>query len=533
MKKGIIFILIFLLVNVACNKYNVEKIELAPWEADIALPLINSTFSVSDVFEIDDNSVLEYINVDEGLLGITYSGSIFSYDASEIIEVSDQTFTNTISYPDPGLPISFTDTLYSSLVFTLDFESQNLEGIEAKYLKMLTGNLQLVANSEVAYSSNIKLTIPHMKKNGISYQFESAIQPGESVSDTESLASYNLDLSQENMTYNQLRLDYQLIIEYNPNTPSTGEDVTISLQFVEPVLDYVVGYFGNNSLADQIDTIKIELFNNTISGHFQFLDPYMEVNFTNSFGFPTMIDITEFKSVNQQSGEVTPLYLEGLTDDPFEISHPSQIGDSTLDQYFFDNSNSNIEVILNDADKYVVWGLDASSNPNGPGSTFNFLSHTSKMVASTSITVPLKGYAWDWVFSDTTLLENGIEIEDPEELSNLTLRLILNNGFPAEGYVQIYTLDSTNLVTDSLFDSPTMILESGILSNGIVIESTKTITDIALTENKKEHFINARKLVTSAKMQTTNGSEMEPVQIYDYYSIDVMMGVRANVLIAP
>jgi hypothetical protein len=78
-----------------------------------------------------------------------------------------------------------------------------------------------------------------------------------------------------------------------------------------------------------------------------------------------------------------------------------------------------------------------------------------------------------------------------------------------------------------------MLLESGVIVNGIITEATKTITDIELDDDKKEHFIHANKLITNAKMQTTNGSEMEVIQIYDYYSIDVMMGVRANVLIEP
>jgi hypothetical protein len=396
---------------------------------------------------------------------------------------------------------------------------------------MLAGNMNLSVASDIAYPSQIQIQIPRMKKNGIPYVFQSPLAAGESVGEAEPLLGYVLDLSQEGLGYNQLRINYQLIIEYDPNTPSTGEEVAMEIHFEEPQLDYVVGYFGENIIADQQDTIKIALFNNTIQGHFQFLDPYMTLDFNNSFGFPTLIDITTFKSLNQESGEITPIVLEGVTDAPFEISYPLQIGDSTLNDYYFDNSNSNIEVILNDADKYVIWGLNAFSNPNGPGSNFNFLTHTSKMEVKTKITVPLKGYAWDWVFSDTTLLENGIEIEDPEEISDLTLRLILNNGFPAEGNFQIYCLDSTNQVTDSLFESSTMLLQSAVLVNGIVSEPTKTIRDVPLSEPKRAHFIEARKLVSYATMQTTNGSEEEVIQIYEDYSIDILMGVKATLSI--
>jgi len=533
LKKSLLFILVIVAIGAACNKYTIDEVQVLPWNPNIAIPLVNSTFSVSDIFEIGDNSILEYINSDEGLLGVTYSGSIFSYDASDIIEVSDQNFDNIISYPDPGLPISITDTIYASKVFTFDFESQNLDGIEAKYVKMLSGDLNLEVSSSLAYLSNIQIEIPYMKQNGIPYSFESDIEAGQSVSDSSPLEAYNIDLSQEDLTHNQLRINYRLIINYTPSAPPSGETVAILFHFNEPALDNVIGYFGINTIAQETDTIKIELFNNTVQGHFQFIDPYMYLDFSNSFGFPTQINITEFKSVNQVSGMEIPIELEGLTGNPFEISYPLQLGNSTLDEYYFDNSNSNIEAILNDGDKYVIWGIEASSNPNGPTNNFNFLTHESKLEVTTKLTIPLKGYAWDWVFSDTTKVDSGFVFEDPEEIQELSLRLVLNNGFPAEGMVQIYTLDSVNQVTDSLFDTPTMILESGVLVNGIVTEPTQTITDIALTDEKKDHFINAYKLITNAMMETTNGSEQEVIQIYDDYSIQVMLGVRGTLNIDP
>ncbi len=500
----------------------------------MAVPLINSTFSVSDIFELSDSAVLEYLDEDEGLLGISYSGNILSFNASSIVEVSDQEFSTTIQYPDPGLPISITDTVYESQIFTLDFESQNLDDIEAVYLSMLSGLFDLSINSDVAYLSNIKITIPAMKKNGVSFQFESDVSPGQNISDTELLEGYLLDLSQEDLGYNQLRIEYRLIIHYVPNTPSIGDEISILFHFNDPKLNYVVGYFGMNSIADQVDTIEIKLFDNTIQGHFQFIDPRIYVTINNSFGFPTLIDFTEFKSINQVTGEEIALYLEGLTDIPVEIPYPTQIGDSAIQEYYFDNSNSNIEEILNDGNKYLVWGVNATSNPNGQGSSYNFLSHESKLDITTKITLPLQGYAWDWVFRDTTHVDSGnTDIDDLDPLKELTIRLILNNGFPAEGIVQIYFLDSSFQITDSLFDSPTPLLESGTLVDGIIVEPAKTITDIDLNEDKRDHFINAKHFVSLVMMETTNGSDQEVIQIYDYYSIQVIMSLKAKITIEP
>lgn len=534
MKKELTYFILLFLVIASCKKYTINDVQVLPWDVDIAIPLVNSTFSVSDIFDLNDSTILEYLDEEEGLLGISYSGDILSLDASSILELGDQDLSNTIQYPDPGFPVSVTDTVYESSIFTLDFETVNLVDIEAIYLSMLSGLIDISISSDVAYLSNVQITIPNMKKNGIPFHFESDISPGETVSDSELLEGYLMDLSEEDLGYNQLRFDYRLIINYDPATPSSGEDISILFHFNDPKLDYIVGYFGVNSLVNMTDTIEIGLFDNTIQGHFQFIDPRIKVNITNSFGFPTVINFTEFRSVNQVTGEVIELYLEGLTDAPFEVAYPTQIGNSISEDYLFDNSNSNIEEILNEGNKFLIWGVNASSNPDGQGSSYNFLTHESKLEINTKVTIPLKGYAWDWIFKDTTHIDSGnTNIDDLDPINDLTLRLILDNGFPAEGIVQIYTTDSLFQITDSIFDSPTPLLESGTLVDGIIVESAKSITDIDLNEDKREHFINANHLITVVMMETTNGSDQEVIQIYDHYSIQVIMGIRANVTIEP
>jgi hypothetical protein len=536
MKKQVLYLFLLFIAIASCKKYTINEVQIKPWDSDIAFPLINSTFSVSDVFELNDSAILEFIDVDEGLLGITYTGDIFSFDASSIVELGDQDLSNTIQYLDPGLPISIIDTFYQSQVFTLDFESPNLNDIEAIYLRLLSGSIDLTINSDVAYLSNIQLTIPNMKKDGIAYQFESDVSPGQSISDSQSLESYLMDLSQEDLGYNQLKIDYRLIIHYDPAIPPTGEDIAIQFLFSDPILDYTVGYFGNNLLASQLDTIKIEIFDNTVGGHFQFIDPRIKVEITNSFGLPSLIEFTEFKSINQNTGEEIELVLEGLTDVPYEANYPQIIGDSTVEILNFDNSNSNIEDILNDGNKYLVWGLNASSNPNGSGGAYNFLTHESKLNINTKVTIPLKGYAWDWNFRDTTEINSGdgeINIDSLESIKELTIRLILNNGFPAEGIVQFYMTDSSFQITDSIFDSATLLLQSGILVDGIILEPAKSITDIELDKEKRENFLAAKHLITVVSMQTTNGSNQEIIQIYDHYSIQVIMGIRAKLFLNP
>ena len=84
MKKVVFsFFTIVILFLISCQKYKLDDVKLKPWTPELAAPLINSTFSVSDIFENGSNS---FLIVDEnGVLNVVYKGTIFSFDIDDII----------------------------------------------------------------------------------------------------------------------------------------------------------------------------------------------------------------------------------------------------------------------------------------------------------------------------------------------------------------------------------------------------------------------------------------------------------------
>jgi len=532
MKKISIFLTVIVIVGLtSCKKYKVDDVRVNPWTPELAAPLINSTFGVDDIFDHTDSSRLQ---IDEnGVLGIVYSGTIFSFAVDDIIKVGSNNMEIVFPYPNPGFPIPVSDTVSGSQVFVMEFDMEDADNIEAHELAILDGYMNFIVASELAFETQITITIPHATKDGQPFNELFDLLPGESKVDSFDMSGYLYDLTQEDLGFNQILFEFQAVIAYDPNIPSGTDFITIATSFDDIGIDYMTGYFGLNTVVLGIDTIEIDLFDNTLSGQFQFIDPNLKFKTTNSFGFPILIDVTEFKSVNLDDQTITEIDLEGVTDAPFVIDYPSVIGDSVVVISEFTNQNSNIEEILNNGTKKVIWGLNAISNPNGPPPDLNFLSHESELVIQTEITVPLTGYTWDWVFTDT--LEIDVD-ENPEELLELTLRLILDNGFPADGIIQVYMTDSLYQLTDSLFSEPTQVLTSGLIDeDGIVIQSTKTITDIFLEGESITNLTEASYLIFFAGMESTNGAppENQVIQILEDYTLGLVLSLKAKVLVDP
>ncbi len=531
MKKTTLFIAAIVIIQfISCKKYNLDDVKVNPWTPELAAPLINTTFGVEDIFDHTDSSTLE---VDEnGVLGIVYSGSIFSFAIDDIIKVGGDDMEIMFPYPNPGLPNPVSDTVSGSQVFVVDFDADDADNVEVHEMAILDGYMQFAINSELAFETQVRITIPNALNNGQPFQEEFSLLPGESKVDSFDMSGYLLDLTQENLGFNQLLFEFQAVIAYDPNIPAGTDFISVNTSFDNVGIDYMTGYFGQNTVVLGTDTIEIDLFDNTVSGQFQFIDPRLDFTTVNSFGFPILIDVTEFKSVNIDQTE-TDIYLEGITDVPFIIEYPTVLGDSVTVNNEFTNQNSNIETIVNSGTKKVIWGINALSSPEGPTPELNFLSHESKLEVQTRITVPLKGYAWDWVFTDTLAIDID---ENPEEILEITLRLILDNGYPAEGVVQVYMADSLYQLTDSLFSEPTQILTSGLVDqDGVVYQSTKTITDIVLEGESITNLTEASYLIFFAGMETLNGSppDNQVIQIYDFYTLGFILSLKAKILVDP
>ncbi|MGE0089027.1 MAG: hypothetical protein AB7S50_06060 [Bacteroidales bacterium] len=133
----------------------------------------------------------------------------------------------------------------------------------------------------------------------------------------------------------------------------------------------------------------------------------------------------------------------------------------------------------------------------------------------------------------TIPFEIGDIYESAEEIVQLIFRLNMYNGFPSEVRVQLYFLDQNEFPVDSVFSDGPLHLNAATANNtGVIIRKTYSKKDILFNTQRIENLQYANKIKVYA-IFSTDGIDPDLVELYDEYTIDVQIGVKANLRFNP
>jgi hypothetical protein len=274
------------------------------------------------------------------------------------------------------------------------------------------------------------------------------------------------------------------------------------------------------------------VFENSTSGNITWADPRLRAYFYNSFGVPMAMNIT---TLNGKSPDGSIFPITGLG--PIvNINAPTLAGDVALTQFNLTKSTpgSNIDVVAANRPEFIFYEVAGSTNPAGPAS--NFVLDTSKVRLDMEIELPFYGTASNFTVADTIKLvasDSTIQANDIEEIQSLLFRLYVNNGFPAQGYVQIYFLDSTNTNRiDSLIVGDNTLFKQAILDgSGRVTQKVERTLDIQITRPQLESLVDkgVRNLLVVSKVES-NDMGATTVIIFQGYHMDVKLGMMVEIL---
>jgi hypothetical protein len=206
------------------------------------------------------------------------------------------------------------------------------------------------------------------------------------------------------------------------------------------------------------------------------------------------------------------------------ISTPPQIGQSASTSLLLNSSNSNINNVLSNLPRFLIYKIEALSNPPPPATAMqNFIEDSSRFKVDVDISLPLEGRVNQLIFQDTI----PFKFQDVDELQSLGLKVFLKNGFPIETKVQVYFADSLDNVLDSVLQDNILLASALVGSNGRVTTSTEKTTEILYPEEKILRLKRVRKMYVKASTSTfQNGSQN--VKIYSDYRLDVKIAGRAK-----
>lgn len=496
-----------LFLFVGCNQFaDLEDAESADYEAEYAVPLLNTRFSMNNLLEnFEENAVLTVLP--NGLLRLQYSGDVLTETADDVFAAINATLSQTGIIPlaseRQALPFSGPD------------------GLEIDRMELKAGQLNWLISNCHNKSITATITFPTLQRGGVPLTITRTIPAYNGTGDCPSL---NNALSPISLTdyvvtpeNDSIYVEYQAIDSDGVSVPpSTSTFILIS----NLAFSYAEGYLGQIIHSGGRDTIEIDFFDNWIRGDVFFEDPIITFNFTNSFGIPTrsVIDVFNIFTVN---GQVLPLESEYVTNG-IDFPYPTltEVGQVKETNFVFSRSNSNIREVLGSGPIAIEYDVDASTNPDGNTELRGFVTDSSFYRVRVDVDLPLYGSAINFGVRDTFDINFG----SLENVDYAEFKLVTDNALPVAIGVQGYFQDENGTTLDSLFATTTRIVAGAPVDaqgRPTAVQTTVTYSDFPAA--RFNNIRSAKRIEIVATFFTTTEGQ-QSVQILANQDVAVKLG---------
>lgn len=510
MQKFLLFLLVVVCFTTACQKIDeLGDIDKVNYDAEFAVPLINTSTSIKDLLEnFEENST---ISIDpDGLIRFKYRGDVISKSSEDIFAEINAALPEIIPVTSPRMALPFTSP------DGLDIDQLNLKG----------GTLIYFFQNDQPEAITVKTFFPDVKKDGVPLQFENTLGAYSGTGDLPFFT--NLFTPAPLDGYEIVAENDSIFIEYEAITAS-GETITLP-NFIINIQDfafsYAEGYLGNQLHEGARDTIEIDFFESWVNGDVYFEDPKITFNFENSFGIPTRSIVNLF-DVFTVRGEVLPLESDFVTNGiNFPFPGLDEVGQVKSTPFVFTKENSNIDIVLGSGPIAVDYDVDAITNPDSNTDIRGFITDSSFYRVQVEVDLPLFARAVNFVARDTF----EIDFSSYEDVDRAEFKLVTENSMPVSVNLQGYFLDQNGSILDSLLATPQQVIESApVNSEGLADGTIRKETFAPYTAERFKTIQAAQKLAIVAVFSTINDGN-QSVKITSQQDVKIKVGAKFGIV---
>lgn len=541
--------LIILLTHLlfSCDlSYLDKEIEDTSWDGNIKIPVGFINYNLSEMFNDLGNNSLGPTSIEEfsfnytktftgenntafnvEIANFTVEGNIESpindADLSASGESSPYTITQEIS---PGIinPLIGTYKEVSQVIYDLNL-SQEITDIA-----FAGGILNIIFNSTVSNTNTaITIKIPSLtKKSDDSEYTRSANITGENEETISiDLNDYNANLTNDETgtgnTNNKMVVNVNASLTYTAgDIIDTDDNISYEVKFSSISYDVIEGDFKQEPFSLSSESIDLgDFFDNFSGDNVTFDNTKMTINILNDYGFPIGIDLSSVEAISTNSS----VNLNYTGTDPslpntIIIDGVTNFGDDeVISNITLDNSNSNIDSLLESNPTSIEFNLSGISNPIDDGIINEnfYASSNNGFEAEVSIG-----------FDKVNLIEE-IDFntdEDFEEFQNIKIVTSVENKIPLTGDLLLEFKNSANEIihTESFnaFNAANLNPSSGE-SDGVAVLSN---FEINLNENEINSISNTEKINIKVTLQLPDGESSVMIKGSD--ELIVRVGLEAT-----
>lgn len=538
--KYLIIVLVLLMGVYSCVKdnFNLDRWDREiQYDAGFAGPVVWGDLAFSDAVELYDSSGL-LIENEDGYVSLQYLTKVSSNKVNEIIYLENQSVSGSVQSPDfdftgfdnTGDTVSF---LYTELMpFTMFNPAAEIDS-----LTLRTGVMNLATNSTFLHSAKLYVKFPTVTKNGVPFSTTFIFTPGggNAVSLNNDFTGYKVDMTQTPANFNEIPVEVRLTLFWSGTTNNSGT-VSFQADMIDMQYEIMHGYFGENTLFFESDTIDISLFRNDMWDieKYLFMDPKFKIYYWNSYGVPSQFYFTHLMA-NSALDDLDYNIIDygvGLPigeTNPYDVSYATVVGDRMEDSLRLDRTNSNIADVVNKRPKWIQFKAKATTNPAGLDH-HNFVIHDSEIEVEVVMELPMWGYIYNWHARDTTEVDLSDLQGDYNPIERVLVRIDIQNGFPIEAYGQVYFTDENYVILDSLFytNEERLLAAAQVDANGRVLDFSRKITEIEYVDERLKKLETCKYVVYGGQANTTNANLDEVVKIYSDYRIKFDIGFEVD-----
>jgi hypothetical protein len=470
--------MLWALVLTCAVTFNSCKRESPWWEMDITTPVLSGSLSLNN---LATDSILTADA--DGTVRVSWITEFPGLSDPALYEIPDTSILYSYNVPFGNFTFNPGDFITPN---NLDQTSLNVSTVQLASATLRGGQIFARIQNDVTRRILVRFEIPGARRNSIPFDttFIVPAAPSGTVSTiqfaTIDMSGYVIDftgIAGDRVNTLTTRFTAQIDPTETGSALVTNVDsVAILMTYQDLQPEYIRGYFGNQILQLGPEESNLSAFQN-IAGGFLLLDSLtMTLDVKNYVGMDARMTINNIWSRNSSTNN--SIYLNhpvigtpvNMTRATYSFAWPPVI--PQVYSWTFNNANSNVKALAENLPDNLGYDIKLETNPLGNISGNNdFLFIDYSLDAQLKLDLPMKFAANDIRLTDT-LTTNFDDFANRAQIQKGKLYLHTWNSFPLNATVQLYLLDATGTITDSITSGNNTIQSAPVTLSGGYLSST-------------------------------------------------------------
>jgi hypothetical protein len=448
--------MLWTLILTCAVMFNSCKRETPWWEMDITTPVLSGSLSLNN---LATDSILTADA--DGTVRVSWITEFPGLSDPALYEIPDTSILYSYNVPFGNFTFNPGDFITPN---NLDQSSLNVSTVQLASATLRGGKILARIQNDVTRRILVRFEIPGAVRNSVSFDttFVVPAAPSGTVSTVQfatiDMAGYVIDftgVAGDRVNTITTRFTAQIDPTETGSALVTNVDsVAILMTYQDLQPEYIRGYFGNQILQLGPEESTLSAFQNIAGGSLLLDSLTMTLDVKNYVGMDARMTINNIWSRNSTTNN--SIYLThpligapvNLTRATYSFAWPPVIPQTY--SWTFNNSNSNVKALAENLPNNLGYDIKLETNPLGNISGNNdFLFVDYSLDAQLKLDLPMKFAANDIRLTDT-LTTNFADFKNRDQIQKGKLYLHTWNSFPLNATVQLYLLDATGNITDSL-----------------------------------------------------------------------------------